>query len=407
MIHTTRATRPDPPRAAAAEAIMVLPKLETLSPLAMFTPEERAAPARRLERRRDAPTPRRIDASPPRRTAAPRASSSEPVSGAAARLRTRFGRRASGVSNFGRPGAAVALSRTRRLRAGEDLKHQMRVVREFRRDHFGSNAAAAVAATTRKDAAETTRSSSEKPPTPPKLTESAARRRNSSRRRRGDGPTRFFYVSGGAAATARRDVFTFASAPRRFLRDRTHVTLWPAYGNLSYGEVLATVARPEAPGWRAVAAAEAHRRRLLLRLRALAAVGPRLFLQNAGVALVVPPPDEGLPARRAQIELQGETIHVRPPSESAPLRLGPPVGVRCQVGGRFGPALVVDRLDRSARRSRAPRENQPRGHSVEASRGDTAAATWMFRGGESRRHRGCDVDVPWRRVDASRWRRDV
>ena len=37
-----------------------------------------------------------------------------------------------------------------------------------------------------------------------------------------------------------------------------------------------------------------------------------------------------------------------------------------------------------------------RGHSVETSRGATAAGTRIFRGNESRRRRGCDVDIPWR-----------
>ena len=37
-----------------------------------------------------------------------------------------------------------------------------------------------------------------------------------------------------------------------------------------------------------------------------------------------------------------------------------------------------------------------RGDSVATSRGDAAAATWIFRGDESRRRRGCDVEIPWR-----------
>ena len=37
-----------------------------------------------------------------------------------------------------------------------------------------------------------------------------------------------------------------------------------------------------------------------------------------------------------------------------------------------------------------------RGHSVEASRGGAAAATWTFGGGESRRGRGRDVGISWR-----------
>ena len=31
-------------------------------------------------------------------------------------------------------------------------------------------------------------------------------------------------------------------------------------------------------------------------------------------------------------------------------------------------------------------------------RGDAAAGTWIFHGDESRRRRGCDVDIPWRQV---------
>ena len=38
------------------------------------------------------------------------------------------------------------------------------------------------------------------------------------------------------------------------------------------------------------------------------------------------------------------------------------------------------------------------GYSVETSRGAAAATTWIVRGDESRRRRGCDVDIPWRRV---------
>ena len=38
-------------------------------------------------------------------------------------------------------------------------------------------------------------------------------------------------------------------------------------------------------------------------------------------------------------------------------------------------------------------------------RGDAVAATWIFRGGESRRRRGCDVDIPSRRAAAAPWLR--
>ena len=44
---------------------------------------------------------------------------------------------------------------------------------------------------------------------------------------------------------------------------------------------------------------------------------------------------------------------------------------------------------------------RPRGYSAETGRGTAAAATWTFRGGESRRRRGCHVDIPWRRVAAT------
>ena len=41
---------------------------------------------------------------------------------------------------------------------------------------------------------------------------------------------------------------------------------------------------------------------------------------------------------------------------------------------------------------------------METSRGDAAAATWVFRGNELQRRRGCDVDSPWKRVAAPRRR---
>ena len=57
-----------------------------------------------------------------------------------------------------------------------------------------------------------------------------------------------------------------------------------------------------------------------------------------------------------------------------------------------------------SRRGRGPE----RGYSVETSRGDAAAATWIFRprtwifrGDESRRRRGRDVDILWRPVAAT------
>ena len=42
-----------------------------------------------------------------------------------------------------------------------------------------------------------------------------------------------------------------------------------------------------------------------------------------------------------------------------------------------------------------------RGYIVETGRGDAAAATWIFRGDESRRRRDRDVDIPWRGVPAA------
>ena len=43
---------------------------------------------------------------------------------------------------------------------------------------------------------------------------------------------------------------------------------------------------------------------------------------------------------------------------------------------------------------------------MKTSRGNAAAATWMFREDKSRQRRGCDVDIPWRRVAAAPpWRR--
>ena len=51
--------------------------------------------------------------------------------------------------------------------------------------------------------------------------------------------------------------------------------------------------------------------------------------------------------------------------------------------------------------SRTPRPR--RGYSVEKSRGDAAATTWIFHGDESRRRRGYSADSPWRRVAATTW----
>ena len=51
-------------------------------------------------------------------------------------------------------------------------------------------------------------------------------------------------------------------------------------------------------------------------------------------------------------------------------------------------------------RTAAPPRPQ-RGYSVETSRSDAAATTWLFRGDKTRRPRGYDVDIQWRRVAAA------
>jgi len=53
-----------------------------------------------------------------------------------------------------------------------------------------------------------------------------------------------------------------------------------------------------------------------------------------------------------------------------------------------------------ARRRVAATPRLRRGYSVETSRGDAAVATWIARGDESRRRRGCHEDSPWRPVAA-------
>ena len=45
---------------------------------------------------------------------------------------------------------------------------------------------------------------------------------------------------------------------------------------------------------------------------------------------------------------------------------------------------------------------QSRGDSAETSRGPAAAATWRFRGDESRQQRGCHVDIPRKRAHAAK-----
>ena len=78
-------------------------------------------------------------------------------------------------------------------------------------------------------------------------------------------------------------------------------------------------------------------------------------------------------------------------------REGGSVTGTCGSGSRLRRGRDVD----TPRRRVAATPRPPRGHSVEASRGDAAAATWAFRGDESRRRRGRDADSPWRRGAAT------
>ena len=81
--------------------------------------------------------------------------------------------------------------------------------------------------------------------------------------------------------------------------------------------------------------------------------------------------------------------------------------VRRRVRVAATPRPPVDK----SRRRRGHNVNRPwtrswrrRGHNVDSpwtSRGDAAAATWTFRGDESRRRRGRDVESPWREVAAN------
>ena len=75
-------------------------------------------------------------------------------------------------------------------------------------------------------------------------------------------------------------------------------------------------------------------------------------------------------------------------------------GVRLQtlrVQYRMPPSLIEH-----FRRADTPQTG--RGDAVEMSRGDAAAAAWVFRGDESRRRRGCDVGIPLRRdATAATW----
>ena len=60
----------------------------------------------------------------------------------------------------------------------------------------------------------------------------------------------------------------------------------------------------------------------------------------------------------------------------------------------------------SGKDARTGRLYARRADSPLTNRGGAAAATWIFRGGNVRRRRGCDVDIPWRpRAAAPRRRR--
>ena len=74
-----------------------------------------------------------------------------------------------------------------------------------------------------------------------------------------------------------------------------------------------------------------------------------------------------------------------------------------RVRVRRGPDLGGNQTSRGHLTWRlvAATPRRPRGHSVEAGRGDTAAATRTFRGDWSRRRRGCDPGIPRRRVAAT------
>ena len=86
---------------------------------------------------------------------------------------------------------------------------------------------------------------------------------------------------------------------------------------------------------------------------------------------------------------------------------------RAEKLGAFLQNLDEDGAERWARRAAAAVERPGREpHLFEVHllcgqrRGDAAGATWIFRGDESRRRRGRDVNIPWRRV-AGRGRAEV
>ena len=71
-------------------------------------------------------------------------------------------------------------------------------------------------------------------------------------------------------------------------------------------------------------------------------------------------------------------------------RFRPYVSTSAYARGCLAPSGAV----RIFRRRVAATPRLQRGYSVDMSRGDAAAATWIFRRHESRRRRGCDVDIP-------------
>ena len=114
------------------------------------------------------------------------------------------------------------------------------------------------------------------------------------------------------------------------------------------------------------------------------------------------PRDADAPDSRYDATLPGRAGRARPAAKSR---------------ASAGPQRRPNSRRRSAGRTTASRRGRPfaaricrgrvaapprprRGHCVEMSCGDDAAATWTFRVDESRR-RGCDVDIPRRRVAAT------
>ena len=73
----------------------------------------------------------------------------------------------------------------------------------------------------------------------------------------------------------------------------------------------------------------------------------------------------------------------------------------CWPGSHHVMARLLARLGPFHRLFDTPAMYVRRAELPKASRGDAAAATWIFRGDESRRRRGGDVDILWRRVAAT------